>query len=596
MSFRKKIDVRGLAFVACLSLIPALLIFAAASARAASAWNPGSVEVPGTAFDIALGQSLQKSIPLAGPDGSLTVASLYYTGVGYEVRVSERPPGSEIFGPSETVHTIDALSARRFSGAITPDGTITLGWISGASQFNERSVEAITRPADEAGFEAPEVIYSSPLPARTLAGLDLVAGPDGSMTAIWSLLDGQLGEYLFEVATRISDGTPFETSEDLGRGAYEFPDLAVGPGGMAIAVWTDEEDGQIKAVSRPSASADFGAAVPLTSGGVDWEYFEYPRAAIASDGTTAVSWLEGLEDESETRAYGVRIRPGGSPEFLPEVRVNPEAEDAVENGGIAFDGSGRLTVLWTGEDRLIEDRWSLFSAVKAGDASFGEPELLSSPDPLDLGVAYRASLAVSPSGQAVAVWEQRSFAPNSDDDEVALAGVLRNAGNGAFLLPAESLWGPLPSSGNQLWGWTERVPPVILPSGSAAAVYTVLSDDEGATYVRSTPNPPTPNPQQPRFTALRLSAGPSKVRRGAKVKLTVSITNSGNGTGTATVRLLASPGKAARVASRLTLRVAPGKTVRRTVKATITRKAGKKITFKAKSGNLARQVQVKVKR
>lgn len=101
---------------------------------------------------------------------------------------------------------------------------------------------------------------------------------------------------------------------------------------------------------------------------------------------------------------------------------------------------------------------------------------------------------------------------------------------------------------------------------------------------------------KPRFTALRLKAGRAKARRGGKVGLTISLTNAGSATGTATVRLFAGPRKAARVKSKLTFRIPPGRTVRRSIKATITRKAGRKVIFKARSGNLARQVRVKVKR
>jgi hypothetical protein len=593
MSHRKKMfDTRVVALVFGLVLIPALLIGGATAARADWTWNPSSVEVPGTAFDLDLGQGLQDSIPLAGPDGSLTVATLYRTVDGSEVRVSERPAGTETFGPSETVQTIDAPAARRFSGVITPDGTITLGWMSGDTFFFERDVETITRPAGEAEFEGPEVISGDLRPSARLDELELVAGPDGSTTAIWLAYDQDAGEYFSEVATRTAGSATFGTPEELATSeVYALPDLAVGPGGSALATWVDDLDGQVYTTSRPSSTVQFGPEEQLTSGGTGEEAFDDPRAAIASDGSAAVSWVEGFEDESEIQGYGVQIRPANSTGFLPPVRVNPETEYAVGNGGLAFDGSGRLTVLWTGDDSLDEGRiFSLFAAVQTGETSFGDPELLSSPDPLDLGRPLDPSLAVSPSGQAVAVWEQRIFAPNRDDDEVAVAGVLRDAGDGAFLLPAENLWGPLLAFNNQPWA-SDPITSVILPSGSTAVTYTVLSQRQGATYVRSTPKPP-----QPRFTALRLKAGPSKVRRGAKVKLTVSVTNSGTATGTAKVRLLPSPSKAAKVTSKLTLRIAPGNTVRRTVKATITRKAGKKITFKAKSGNLARQVQVKVKR
>jgi hypothetical protein len=195
-------------------------------------------------------------------------------------------------------------------------------------------------------------------------------------------------------------------------------------------------------------------------------------------------------------------------------------------------------------------------------------------------------MAVSPSGQAVATWEQLHFVAGPNNDAVALSGALRDEADGSFLLPAANLWGPLPELDNQIW--TEAVP-IILPSGSTAVAYTVLSEGQGATYVRSTALPP-------RYTSLRLKASPAKVRRGAKVKLSVSLSNSGTATGTATVRLLASPKKGARVQSKITFRIAPGRTIRKTVKATVSRKAGNKVVFKARTGNLTRQVKVKVRR
>jgi hypothetical protein len=172
-------------------------------------------------------------------------------------------------------------------------------------------------------------------------------------------------------------------------GAYaRRAEVAVGPGGAALAAWLDA-DGFPVAASRTAAGA-------WTSQGLGPSRVETLLTAFTGQGTAIVLWRA---IAPFTSAIVAALRPAGAPAFgLPDFVSTLASPLGVPRLAVGADGTA--VAVWlrrTGGARRVEA-----SILAPGATAFGPPELLSRPG----RDAAAPDVAVDGRGHAVAVWQR----------------------------------------------------------------------------------------------------------------------------------------------------------------------------------------------
>ncbi|MBK5111931.1 MAG: hypothetical protein JJE10_11350 [Thermoleophilia bacterium] len=179
------------------------------------------------------------------------------------------------------------------------------------------------------------------------------------------------------------------------------PQIAVGPGRTATAVWTGPEYGAadskkvIQAATRPPGGS-FAVPVNLSLPGQD---AGGPRIAIGPDDATTVVWIRSNTIQAATRAQGgsfgaaVNISPGSG---QPQIAIAPDAT---------------ATVVWSGDvwgrDGLTQ------AATRPPGGSFKAPVDLSG------STSFSPQIVTDHNGTATAVW--RSFLLNDAPSTIQTA-------------------------------------------------------------------------------------------------------------------------------------------------------------------------------
>ena len=155
------------------------------------------------------------------------------------------------FGPPRTLATGAPGSATGSSpvSAFTPDGGAVVAWGKPTAAGNLKAlVEAFARPAG-GSFSAGQVISDA---RRTLAGLTLSAGRDGTVALGWADADIDIDDpnddrvkWESRVSVRAPGAREFPPAERVSDPAHNalWPRVAVAPDGAVFAAWTFNDDG-----------------------------------------------------------------------------------------------------------------------------------------------------------------------------------------------------------------------------------------------------------------------------------------------------------------------------------------------------------------
>jgi hypothetical protein len=187
--------------------------------------------------------------------------------------------------------------------------------------------------------------------------------------------------------------TSGERISSLGDAALE-PDVAILPGGQAIAVWTrDATSDRIQAAIRSSAGV-WGAPQAISAAGQN--AFE-PRVATDPAGNAIAVWTR--PDTSGNTRVEAAYRPSGG-SFGSVQILSPAGANAFEPE-VSMDAQGTATAVWGRiEVSLDTERIQVAQRPSGSGSTFGAPETLS--------VADRASehpeVASEANGNAVALW------------------------------------------------------------------------------------------------------------------------------------------------------------------------------------------------
>jgi hypothetical protein len=237
-------------------------------------------------------------------------------------------------------------------------------------------------------------------------------------------------------------GAPVRVSAADAAG-YRAADVALAPGGDAVAVWVRTPAGASSGGGRVQVSQRSGTvgtwSRPVTVLG---RVAFAPRVALGARGDAVVVWSSGP-------ALLAAVRRG---ESGPWVRETVAEVGVVQDAAVAIDGSGHPVVMWS------ERRGAGFLvrlAVRRGGARWSlRPARLSVPGPAE------PALALSPGAGALVAWV---------DDDRLLAS---RTADGAFERPLELSDDPvraataaLSPGGAGLAAWSARLPggtPVML--------------------------------------------------------------------------------------------------------------------------------------
>ncbi|MFT3866295.1 MAG: PKD domain-containing protein [Solirubrobacterales bacterium] len=394
------------------------------SALAAPTWltpttlSAGSAAEPGVAVDPA-GDSIavweRESV-----DGEVVQAASRAAGGGWGSPVDLSVGGENAYRPQVAVdQTGEAVAVwYRYDGTnwIAQAASRTAGGDWGApvdlSATGEDALESQVA-IDQAGeavavwerFDGSNEIIEAA--TRTAAGvwlapLNLSAGgenahapqvavdPGGDAVAVWHRSDGST--YVVQATTRAAGGG-WQPPVDLSAPGVDAKDaqVAVDQAGDAVAVWEGYEGGHwiAQAASRP-AGGIWGSPVDLSASGVDAS-----ELAVALDqaGDAVVAWDQ--YDGSTYVAEAASRAAGGSWQSPVDLST---AGGIAYGPRVALDPGGDAVAVWSRDDGGSEKAQA---AIRPAGGSWGAPVDLSAAD----GVAPDPQVAVDSEGDATAVWQ-----------------------------------------------------------------------------------------------------------------------------------------------------------------------------------------------
>lgn len=195
------------------------------------------------------------------------------------------------------------------------------------------------------------------------------------------------------------------------------PEVAVGPGSTATAVWlafdrrdkSDETDDlQLVRATTRAPGAKFGKPFTLASAPVSMETGDRFSQVhvVAGNRGTLVSWVKGTESRAVVQA---RFRPKGK-RFGAVVNLS---NGSVFSPVSVADGSdGTFAVAWKSEDGIIQ------TTVRTPHHGFSQPKDITTPDTSSL-TSDLADLTVDRKGTVVLTWEAFDFASLTETLRVA---------------------------------------------------------------------------------------------------------------------------------------------------------------------------------
>jgi hypothetical protein len=195
------------------------------------------------------------------------------------------------------------------------------------------------------------------------------------------------------VRTPSGEWGPRETLSPEGS-PYGGIDVAVGPAGEAVAVWSQiprfgsNSEYRIESSFRP-AGGHWEPAVTLS----DPEHESYsPQVAIAPTGRIAVAFYGFLDSPETHPTVQVAEKQGG--QWSP-----PQALSGAPNAAFpkVEASTAGTTVIWLSEEVESEERW-IEAASRTTGGEWGQPVELSGPE------SFGPEIGVDAAGTAVAIW------------------------------------------------------------------------------------------------------------------------------------------------------------------------------------------------
>jgi hypothetical protein len=310
---------------------------------------------PGPPYTLA--DSANAFAPDVAPAGDGQFLVTWYRSDGSSSQVRAALWSASGFGPPQTLSATGAW-AQDSRVAASPDGAAIVTWRRRTD--GGFANEAVARSSGGA-FGARETLSGT---GESTSPPEVAVGPGGAAIAAWRERVGRV--WRVAGATRAASGQfgPAAVLSAPGSGIYG-PAVAAGPDGLEAVAWSrgDGNAYRVEATTR-QAGGPFGAAQVLSSpAGSHYG----PVAAVGPDGETVIAWY--ATEAGGNYSVQAASRPAGGA-FGSALRLSEPAENALEP---RVAGSPKaLALIWTGfEGTAPAVRESGVAAVTTGGP--GEP-------------------------------------------------------------------------------------------------------------------------------------------------------------------------------------------------------------------------------
>ena len=287
------------------------------------------------------------------------------------VLVAARAAEKEIFSPIVSEQLFSPAAPGALGAALTnaPDGTVWFSWV------------------------------------------EPTAGKDGANTLRFSTLD--------PVAKMWGAARTIARDASVTTNTMDFPQLAVGPGGHAVALWTDGHGGARFSESR-DAGATWSAPAPVTRESDEVEKFSL---AVLADGRVLVAWLDAraIKKGGKMTALYARILGDKAADAL----VDPSVCDCCQTTLAAFLDGGALVAFRARTEQEQRD----IRTARFDGRSWDESRPLNNDDWRIAGCPVNGPRLAADGGRVAAAWFTAA-----DNDPRVLASFSPDAGT-RFLMP-----------------------------------------------------------------------------------------------------------------------------------------------------------------
>jgi hypothetical protein len=228
----------------------------------------------------------------------------------------------------------------------------------------------------------------------------LAVDPSGNAYAVWE--DNRNGNSDIYFSYRPAGGawgSNVKVNDDPGSAIQYWPSLAVDPSGNAYAVWEDQRNGNGIYFSYRPASGSWCPNIKVDDAAGDPVLNRYSTTSIGVDatGNAYAVWADGRNGNYDIY---FSYRPAGG-SWGPNIKVNDDAGTAEQQRpSVAVDPSGNTYAVWDDERSGSED---IYSSYRPAGGCWGSSVRVN--DDPGAGRQKMSSIAVDPSGNAYAVWE-----------------------------------------------------------------------------------------------------------------------------------------------------------------------------------------------
>jgi hypothetical protein len=293
------------------------------------------------------------------------------------------------WGAAELIETDNAGSAAASQVAVDPNGNAVAVW----QHFSATNLNIWSnRYTPTGGWGAAELIETL---AGATAALQVAVDPSGNAVAVWSQDDGTR----FNIwSNRYTLSGGWETAELLetdAAGDAIGPQVATDPGGNAVAVWSQRDGTRFNIwSSRYTPTGGWGIAERIEADNAGSAID--PQVAIDPSGNALAVWSQ--HDGTRFNIWANHYTLTG--DWGVAERIETDNAGSATDPQVAVDPNGNALAVWRQHDGTRENIWSNRYTPTAG---WGIAERIETDN---AGNAEGPQMAIDPSGNALAVWNQ----------------------------------------------------------------------------------------------------------------------------------------------------------------------------------------------
>ena len=242
---------------------------------------------------------------------------------------------------------------------------------------------------------------------------DIAVEPSGAAIAVWQDYRAsppadpfaQIDVFSSRWDPGSGNWAPNARINDVATGQQYKASVAVDANGNAYAAWVDRRNGRsdIYASKRSASSGTWGSNVRVNST-TKFDTQDYPAVAVGPNGDAIAVWYRAANHKSNI--WAARLPAGGST-WGPEIRVTSNQTTQKQGPRVAFGPNGTAHAVWMDPAVGNADIW--YSTLPAGSSTWSTNTKVSD----DPGSAFQGptDIGVDGSGNVSVAWTDRRTSP-----------------------------------------------------------------------------------------------------------------------------------------------------------------------------------------